>query len=47
MRATLLLVCTLLVVNAISLLRQYYNYLVLDFITPTPKGDTKFTHQTL
>lgn len=38
MSVTLLLVCTLLVVNAISLLRQYYNYLVLGFTTPTPKG---------
>lgn len=47
MSVTLLLVCTLLVVNAISLRRQYYNYLVLGFTTPTPKGGTNFTWQTL
>lgn len=41
MSVTLLPVRTLLVVNAISLLRQYNNYLVLSFTTPTPKGGTK------
>lgn len=46
MSVTLLLVCTLLVVNAISLLRRYYNYFVLGFTTPTPKGGTKFIQQT-
>lgn len=44
---TLLHVCTLLLVNAISLLRQLYNSLVLGFMTPTPKGGTKLTRQAL
>lgn len=41
MSITLLYICTLLLVNVISLLRQYYGSLVLGFTTPTPKEGTK------
>lgn len=47
MSVTLLHGGILLIVNAISLPRQYYNYLVMGFTIPTPKGGTNLMSDSL